>query len=542
MLASSYYYAINKRPRSKPAVVSLRARAFNLTEPEILRVVENSKIEWPVISLTTHGDRIFNVHNTIQSLLKQHLVKKIVLYVTQETFDRAPACLLSLINDVFKIHVTEDLGPATKLLPAMDEFPDRPIITVDDDCEYTDKNMYIRLFLKHISQPDVIVSNITGYHYVSFTRLCDYAEGYSGVLYPAHIFNPEVRAFIDRNLEDVGLKYHDDLLFFLAEIKHRIRVVPTVTYRQTVRDFGIKFTKNDKLDNLRQTNLHKEYDMLVNSIARMKTDETYHIAYVVNDDRYFNKCLIPSVNSVMMNNPFFKIHFHVYTLKDLPPMNCDIKFDAWKEFEYTDIRKLIEDMGNKITVEKLDIADEDYHNYPYLVKFKLQELLTGRVLYLDSDTICLGNLEELFKTDLTGYQCAAVTDAGIATNRFPADRVAYEIGFDNYFNAGVILFDFDEIHRAYRNRDFTAEAKARYDKHPDKLKFFDQDILNSMFAGKVKLVDWRYNCIDLFCRDRAISDVVILHFASEHQWILEDRYEHSPHIKWLLHYRSMMVC
>lgn len=59
-----------------------------------------------------------------------------------------------------------------------------------------------------------------------------------------------------------------------------------------------------------------------------------------------------------------------------------------------------------------------------------------KVLYVDCDTICVGDLEEFWNINLNGKMIAGVQDTvndEIKTNRIKTD--------DPYINAGVILID-----------------------------------------------------------------------------------------------------
>ena len=118
-------------------------------------------------------------------------------------------------------------------------------------------------------------------------------------------------------------------------------------------------------------------------------------------------------------------------------------------------------------------------------RYMIAEVLPNisRVLYLDGDTIVNGDICELFDTDLTNYYCAGVSDIYI-------ESVGYKktLGLDGlYINAGVILFNLDEMRKtdiAEKLFKLTAENNFKYQ---------DQDTINVTFNGKIKELDCIYN-------------------------------------------------
>lgn len=120
-----------------------------------------------------------------------------------------------------------------------------------------------------------------------------------------------------------------------------------------------------------------------------------------------------------------------------------------------------------------------------------------RVLYVDVDTLVLGDLSPLLETDLGGRLLGAVRDAqnpvigkGIA---FPAWA---ELGLPqgrDYFNSGLMLIDLD----ACRAANVFAAARAFLANHPDQVRLWDQDALNVAVADRWHRLDRRWNTFAL---------------------------------------------
>lgn len=147
--------------------------------------------------------------------------------------------------------------------------------------------------------------------------------------------------------------------------------------------------------------------------------------------------------------------------------------------------------------EELDKRIENYGmqiyrgSYATFYKLFVSELLEekkikiSRMLYIDSDTLVVKDIVPLYFYDLEGCPVGMV-----------ADTLAYqykeELGFhgkDIYYNAGIILYDFETIKSENWNQKMfihISEVKADYRKH-------EQDLMNVVFRGHIQSLPLRYN-------------------------------------------------
>lgn len=97
--------------------------------------VPNERI---IVSLTTYGKRIYDVALTIESIMNQtQLANEIILWLDYSFKDKVlPTSLIRQQARGLKIRFCEDIRSYKKLIPAMKEFPNDVIITVDDDLLY----------------------------------------------------------------------------------------------------------------------------------------------------------------------------------------------------------------------------------------------------------------------------------------------------------------------------------------------------------------------------------------------------------------------
>jgi len=134
-----------------------------------------------------------------------------------------------------------------------------------------------------------------------------------------------------------------------------------------------------------------------------------------------------------------------------------------------------------LDAEKLDTAVTNYG--ATTLRLGLDGFLSSeleRVLYLDSDVLAVDDISPLFTMDLGDNAMAGVPDL---VKKIPNNIKRMEslgLSFGNYFNAGVILFNWKiclERNLFGKARDAIAKTKFR---------FLDQDALN--FAGENKWV------------------------------------------------------
>jgi len=138
-------------------------------------------------------------------------------------------------------------------------------------------------------------------------------------------------------------------------------------------------------------------------------------------------------------------------------------------------------------------------SYMTLLRLALYDLLKGHntVLYLDTDTLTINNISELFTVDLTGYYCAGVVDECIG--RVDMHVLRTDLGpdpfallirtpyvFGDYFNAGVMLFNLTAL------RDGTGKKMVQMI-NTEPLQYKDQDAINITCRNKILRLPSDYN-------------------------------------------------
>ena len=116
----------------------------------------------------------------------------------------------------------------------------------------------------------------------------------------------------------------------------------------------------------------------------------------------------------------------------------------------------------------------------------------SRILYLDCDTMVRRPIEELFDLDMQGFPVAAVADPYHDGIKLGRDIRSKESPFDSaapYFNSGVLLID----RAGFAAADLPGKVKQFAQTGVLEKLYFDQDILNLVFAENWLELPWRFN-------------------------------------------------
>lgn len=157
----------------------------------------------------------------------------------------------------------------------------------------------------------------------------------------------------------------------------------------------------------------------------------------------------------------------------------------------------------------------------------------NKIVYLDIDTICLTDIEKLFRIDLQEYLLAACQDYGVIAKLKgkkgePIEYFQKNVGcknpFTEYLQSGVVLFNITELIKQNTEESLINTAIN------NKFNYIDQDVLNKVCHGKVLFLDSSWNVQVESGTKKGIMS--LLPIKLYHKW-LEDR--KNPKI---IHYAS----
>lgn len=266
--------------------------------------------------------------------------------------------------------------------------------------------------------------------------------------------------------------------------------------------------------------------------------ERLHIVFCVDDS--YARYLPVVVKSIICNNPSHSTVIHV--LSDF--------------LSAKSVRLLHEAAGDAANISlEIHIVDDTplrslrtSDKWPIQAWYRLliPEVLGAdvrRALYLDTDTLVVGDLGELFAADLEGVSIAAVVEASVF------DRANYErIGMEydeRYVCSGLLLMNLD-YWREHRLTQKIIEWAALRRTH-----MVDQDAINYVCRDSKKILPMRYGVVQFFFdskefyREPYLSELenclehpVIIHYAFCYPW-QRDAAPHIMHGEWVKYNRML---
>ena len=220
---------------------------------------QNMPHQQVIVSLTSFPAAIPYAIHAIKSILTgSFLPDKIVLYLTFSQFDESgiPSELLNLTEEcsTFEIrNYDKDIRSYRKLIPALNDFPDAVIVTIDDDVAYH-KNMLRDLLLMHKQIPNAIIAHraklmvpnkpyrkwkkYRWYHFLLkriHSNFRNIQTGVGGVLYPPHSLDTKM---LDVDLFTKLAPTTDDIWFWAAAVAKDIPVIPVPFGHNKPRGIG----------------------------------------------------------------------------------------------------------------------------------------------------------------------------------------------------------------------------------------------------------------------------------------------------------------
>ena len=238
--------------------------------------------------------------------------------------------------------------------------------------------------------------------------------------------------------------------------------------------------------------------------------------------------------SACVNNPDVDIVFHVIhddsvTSKDRRDLEKTVTVFEGKSISFYHVDVTLFPCFPNVTMISR-ITQAVYY------RLMLSEILPEticKVLYLDGDIIVRHSLLPLWNTDLKDFAVGAVPDSLGGDLEF-YHRLNYppQLG---YFNSGVLLANLEY----WREHEVVRTFMSYMQEHADKLKYWDQDVLNVVFSNNKVVLPIKYNLTSGFLWkqpqydykkyekevEAALKDPVIVHFAGDKLW---ENYRRQP--------------
>lgn len=173
--------------------------------------------------------------------------------------------------------------------------------------------------------------------------------------------------------------------------------------------------------------------------------------------------------------------------------------------EFVDLNYYIEKVKDKLYTR-------DYYTKTTYFRLFIPNLYPqyNKAIYLDSDIVVLGDISELYNQEIENNLVAAAPDDVIQSTKVfqeYAEKVVGVADYRNYFNAGILLMNLDEF------RKFKFQEKFLY--LLETIKFTvaqDQDYLNRLSKGKVKIIDKAWDKMPIANDNFDENNLKIIHY------------------------------
>ncbi len=246
-----------------------------------------------------------------------------------------------------------------------------------------------------------------------------------------------------------------------------------------------------------------------------------HFAFCINDN-YISYVKV-TIKSILENHKRVKVIIHV--LSDyFSPNNIGLLREEFSDEKNLNLQLHI---VNDSILKELKSTWSIYAWYRLLLPQVLPEDVQ-RVLYLDADTLVVGDITSLFNIDMAEFSVAGVIDIE-SFNPETFKRCKYEQD-KCYICSGVLLMNLD-----YWRRNNLAEKIIAWGRENDAIiKFPDQDTINHICQDHKIVLPMRYGILGCYFENEVfyhqpyleelkecVSSPAIIHYAGQNPWKIE---------------------
>lgn len=252
----------------------------------------------------------------------------------------------------------------------------------------------------------------------------------------------------------------------------------------------------------------------------MKLKRIINVAFCFDKKFIMQTCV--SITSLLVSAQN-RCNYHIYCIvsKDLTSDDLECLKEVVRKFSEKSKITFLYENGQ---YDKAYIPSHmNYLSKATYYKIMLPDLLNGidKIIYIDSDTVILKDLIEMDNINLRGNLLIGRLDFMnkdiIWEQKLGKYRLALEK--NKYVNAGILIMDLKKMKQKKLSQQWIKLSRK-------KLRYQEQDILNSTCLGSIGFLDSKYNVIIIdrtkITTDtsiKAATNAVILHFVYPKPWI-----------------------
>lgn len=210
------------------------------------------------------------------------------------------------------------------------------------------------------------------------------------------------------------------------------------------------------------------------------------------DDKYI-PFLAVSLGSLIANTT----ESNNYAIKVLTTEISNENIEKIKKYEKENVTIEFVNLSKQLEEIKDKLYTRNYFSNTTYFRLFIPEIYPeyNKAIYIDSDTVVLEDIAKLYSDDMGDNLISAVSDGAVQSIDIFKDYVEKVVGvsdYNYYFNAGMIVMNLKEL------REYKFQEKFLY--LLEKIRFEvaqDQDYLNRLCKGRVKLIDSSWNTMPI---------------------------------------------
>ena len=234
--------------------------------------------------------------------------------------------------------------------------------------------------------------------------------------------------------------------------------------------------------------------------------EVIPIFYAVDDG--YVPFLAVSIHSLIENSS----KEYYYAIKVLYTNICEENKKKILKYERDNVKIEFVDLNYYIEEIKDKLFTRDYYTKTTYFRLFIPNIYPqyNKVIYLDSDTVLLGDVAELYHQDMGSNLVAVVPDDIIQNEEIFQEYVEKVVGvadYRKYFNAGVLVMNLDEMRKSKFQEKFLYLLET--------VKFAvvqDQDYLNRLCKGRTKILENGWNRMPVPNNKTKVEKLNLIHY------------------------------
>ena len=224
------------------------------------------------------------------------------------------------------------------------------------------------------------------------------------------------------------------------------------------------------------------------------------------DNQYAKYTMVAMKSMIENASKEYTYHMHILHTDVSAAMQ-----ERVKELENANTRIYFDDVTERLAKLDGELPVRDYYSHTTYYRLFIPDMYPqyDKAIYIDSDTITIGDISKLYEQNIDGYYVAGVRDQVVIQDETFGEYVEKVLGLDRhaYFNAGMLLMNC----KAFREENLLQKFIQLLNTYTFVVAQ-DQDYLNIICKDQVLWLDASWNTEvfgELPCKE---EDIQILHY------------------------------